>query len=131
MGAITEPCGTPLITGAQFECIFSHATRCFLSFKNFSIQVFTGPVILHLSSFCISLWCGTLSNALATSIIITPVCFPPLRLASMSCVKASSCVSVDRFFRNPCCLSKRILLASRWFSRCFGIMCSLVCCTHT
>ena len=29
------------------------------------------------------------------------------------------------FFRNPCCLSKRILLASRWFNRCFEIMCSI------
>ena len=55
------------------------------------------------------------------SIIITSVCLPSLRLATISCVKASNCVSV----LNPCCLSKRILLASRWFSRCFEIMCSI------
>ena len=94
MGAITEPCGTPLITGAQPEYIPSHAMRCFLSFKNFSTQVFTGPLIPYLSSFWISLWCGTLSNALAKSIIITSVCLPSLRFARISCVKASDCVSV-------------------------------------
>ena len=125
MGAITEPCGTPLITGAQSKYIPSHARRYFLSFKNVSIQVFTGPVIPYLSSFWISLWCGTLSNDLANSIMITSVCLLPLRLARISCVKDSNCVSVDRFFRNLCCLSKRILLASRWFSRCFEIMCSI------
>ena len=125
MGAITEPCGTPLITGAQSEYIPSHAMRCFLSLKNFSTQVFTGPVIPYFSSFWISLWCGTLSNALAKSIIITSVCLPPLRLARISCVRASNCVSVYRFFRNPCCLSKRNLLASSWFSMCFEIMCSI------
>ena len=103
MGAITEP-WTPLITGAQPEYIRSHAMRCFLSFKNFSTQVFTGPVIPYLSSFWISLWCGTLSKALAKSIIITSVCLPPVRLARISCVKASNCVSVDCFFRNPCYL---------------------------
>ena len=65
-----------------------------------ALQVFTGPVIPYLSSFWTSLWCGrpTLSNALAKSIIITPVCLPLLRLARISCVKASNCVSVDRFF---------------------------------
>ena len=56
------------------------------------------------------------------SIMITSVCIPPLRLAKMSCVKVSSCVLVERFFFiNPCCLSKRILLASR----CFEIMCPM------
>ena len=125
MGAITETCGSPLLTGAQSEYIPSHATRCFLAFKNFSNQVFTGPVIPYLSSFWISLWCRTLSNVLAKSIIITSVCLPSLRLARVSCVKASNCVLVDHFFRNPCCLSKRILLDSRWFSRCFEIMCSI------
>ena len=30
------------------------------------------------------LWCGTLSNALAKSIIITSVCLPPLRLARIA-----------------------------------------------
>ena len=60
--------------------------------------MFTGPVIPHLSSFWISLWCGTLSNALAKSIMITSVCLPPLRMARISCVKASNCVSVDHFF---------------------------------
>ena len=78
MGAIT-----PLITGF----IPSHATCYFLSFKNFSTQVFTGPVIPYLSSFWIILWCGTLSKALAKSIIITAVCLPPLRLAKIYCVK--------------------------------------------
>ena len=92
---------------------------------NFSTQVFTGPVIPYLSSFWISLCCGTLSNALAKSIMITSVCLPPLRLARISCVKATNCVSVDRFFRNPCYLSNGILLASRWFSRCLEIMCSI------
>ena len=104
MGVITEPCGTLLITGAQSEYIPSYDTCCFLSFKKFSIQVFTGPVILYISSFWISLWCGTLSNALTKSIIITSVCIPPLRLARMSCVKANSCVSVDHF------VSKSMLL---------------------
>ena len=79
---------------------------------HFATQVFTGPVIPYLSSFWISLCCGTLSNALTKSITITSVCLPPLRLARIYSVKASNCVSVDRFFQNPCCLSKRILLAS-------------------
>ena len=41
-------------------------------------------------------WCGTLSNALANSIIIPSLCIPPF--ARISCVKASIYVSVERFF---------------------------------
>ena len=63
---------------------------------NFSTQVFRGPVIPYLSSFWISLCCGTLSNGLAKSIMITSVCLPPLILARIS---------------------------SRWFSRCLKVMC--------
>ena len=120
MGAITEPCGTPLITGAQSEYIPSHATRCF-----FILQEFLNPSVYR-ASFWISLWCGTLSNVLLKSIIITSVYLPPLRMARISCVKANSYVSVD-----PCCLSKRILLLLGGVVGVLRLCVPLVYCTQT
>ena len=131
MGAITEPCGTPLITGAQSEYIPSYTTRCFLSFKNVSIQMFTGPVIPYLSSFWISLWCGTLSNALAKSIMITSVCLLSLRLARISCVKASKCVSVDCFFEIHAACRRGYCWLRGGLVGVLRLCVLLVCCTHT
>ena len=82
------------------------------------IQVFTGPVIQYLSSFWISLWCGTLSKALAKSIRIKSVCLLPLRLARISCMKAGNCVSVDCWLRGGLVGVLRLCVP-------------LVCCTHT
>ncbi len=44
-GSRTEPCGTPLVTGAQSEADPLITTLCFLLFSQFSIQLCTLPTI--------------------------------------------------------------------------------------
>ena len=63
IGPSTDPCGTPLKTGFQFETSPSTTTLCLLSISHFSIQLiipFPMPWAFSLSS---SLWGGTLSKA--------------------------------------------------------------------
>ena len=63
IGPSTDPCGTPLKTGFQFETSPSTTTLCLLSVSHCCIQFIILIPIPWDFNLSISLWCGTLSNA--------------------------------------------------------------------
>jgi hypothetical protein len=54
----------------------------------------------------------------------TSICWPLSRSAARSCTVRISWLSVERFFRNPCCKSERRLWCSRWVMMVEWRMCS-------
>ena len=71
-------------------------------------------------------WWGTLSNAFGKSRRMASVCI----LLSILCARLSiswmSCVSVERYFLNPCCASWRMLCLSKCCMMLLVIMCSSI-----
>ena len=66
-----------------------------------------------------SRWCGTLSKALAKSMIMRSVWIFLSEFAAISWTKDSSWVSQDLECLKPCWRSYNKLLLSRWLSTCF------------
>ena len=63
IGPSTDPCGTPLMTGAHSKKLLLNTTLCFLSVKNEVIHSRVFPLIPYLEIVFSSLLLGTLSKA--------------------------------------------------------------------
>ena len=62
IGPSTDPCGTPLMTGAHSEKLSLNTTLCFLSVKNEVIHSRVFPLIPYLEIVFTSFLWGTLSK---------------------------------------------------------------------
>ena len=67
IGSSTDPCGIPLVTSLHSDFSPFTTTLCFLPSKNDLIHPLNCPVTWYFSNLCISLRCGTLSNAFIKS----------------------------------------------------------------
>ena len=75
IGPNTEPCRTPLRTNCHVDLLPFTQTRCLLLLSHSVIHFSSLPVVPWLFNFSSSLWCGTLSKALAKSRKTTSIFF--------------------------------------------------------
>ena len=103
------PWRTPETMSASDDFHPFSTTRGFRPLKKKSIQDLKFPRIPYKSSLCRSLAWGTLSNALAKSSSITSTWFSHDSCLEISWMVTINWLSHERFLRNPCWLSHRML----------------------
>ena len=113
-GPRTDPWCTPDSSGTGSEA-WPSKTTCWVRPESHElIHLWVDPLIPYYSNLCNSLLCGTLSKALAKSIMIKSVrlCLQftaPSRLLMMSCTNWTNWVLQDLWLRKPCWQSASML----------------------
>ena len=126
-----DPWGTPHSTETGFEA-WPSKTTCWVRPENHKlIHLWVDPLIPQYSNLCNSLLCGTLSKALAKSIMIKSVCLcprftAPSRLLMMSCTNWTNRVLQDLWLRQLCWQSASILSKAKCLLMWLTKICSRV-----
>ena len=127
----TDLCGTLDSTGTGSEA-WPSKTTCWVSPESHElIHVWVDPPIPYFPNLCNSLLCGTLSKALAKSIMIKYVyLYPrytaPSKLLMMLCTNWTNWVSQDIWLRKPCWQLASMLSKAKCLLMLLTIICSRV-----